>query len=187
MVIKTLNDKYHEEKLNASIYYDNWEQSENAISYYKTSDSINAATVSSLLVSIDDMEKIYKKEYDKYNNLKKENKKLNQRIGSLENLISISSTTTGNITSIVYVDSSGNKKSNFKDNWMNASITIFKDNSSDLDYEYIDSLEIIRTTKQKRFLFFFWKDIKGSSRVDAKFNNPDTKIGSLKWLEVKEK
>lgn len=156
---------------------------------YKVSDSLNAAKISSLQLTL--------KEYKKYKaqdlrfieqlNIKKSG--LQKIIDSQTETISILST---KLSDSIKINTASNivdtlKCFDYKSKWIDVSGCInLRYDSLNLQIKNRESLKIVETFKYKRFLGFLWKTSKVKDRqIDIVSKNPNTEIIDCEYISIK--
>jgi len=147
---------------------------------YKVSDSLNASSVSALRLSMSELIKYKKSEYDLIKNL-------NIKGRNVESVVSASSATESKINAIA--KDSVNKSDTLrcfdvKTKWYDFSGCYKEDKFSGLIVNR-DSLVVVESVKLKRFLGFLWKTKKVKARkIDIVSKNPNTKILGLEFIKI---
>lgn len=156
---------------------------------YKVSDSLNAAKITGLQLTLSEYKKYRKQDLELI-------KQLNINKSDLQKAIS-SKTETINSLSIrlndsVRIDTVLNiqdtiKCFNYKSKWIDVAGCINKD-TTELQIHNRESLKIYESVKYKRFLGFLWKTNKIKSRkLDIVSENPFTKITTVDYISISGK
>lgn len=172
------------------VYRMNTESLMKDVTSYKTSDSLNAAKVGALKLTLDE----YKK-YRPWNVSVVKTLKVKHR--DLQSVTTASLVTSGQITGLIrdstYVPPDCTVVKTIRcidvsDNWF--SLKGCENEKGKFEGEYIskDSLIIVATVQYKRFLNFLWKTNKVKNReVDIISKNPHTKITGFEYIEIEKK
>lgn len=147
------------------------------IKKFQINDSLNVAEITKVELSRDEFKKINKEQSKLISDLKLKLKNIEQ-VGT----VVIHSIDT--IHSIIYSDSIGIQKFNYKDQWIDIKGKI-EHNDLTLSYDKKDSINIIESIVQKKFLFFHY-GVK-SRKVDILSQDPNTRVSVLKWITVIKK
>lgn len=159
------------------------------VTSYKVSDSLNAAKVSALKLTLDEYKKYRPGDVSVIKTLKVKHR-------DLQSAATASMVTSGQITGIIkdsmYIppDCTAVKTircMNVSDNWF--SLKGCENEKGQFEGEYIsrDSLIIVATVQYKRFLNFLWKTNKVKNReVDIVSKNPHTKITGFEYIEIEK-
>lgn len=156
---------------------------------YKVSDSLNAAKVTGLQLTLSEYKKYRKQDLELI-------KQLNINKSDLQKAVS-SQTETINSLSIrlndsVRIDTVLNTQDtikcfNYKSKWIDVAGCINKD-TAELQIHNRESLKIYESVKYKRFLGFLWKTNKIKSRkLDIVSENPFTKITTVDYIIISGK
>lgn len=151
--------------------------------FYKVSDSLNAAKVTELQLSLSEYKKFRKQDLNLIERLK-----VNK--SDLQKVISSQSETIFALTAQLKdsVDESSNpiRCFGYKSNWIDVSGCIGND-TIDLKIANRESLKVVETVKYKRFLGFLWKTNKVKSRqVDIISENPYTTITNVEAISIEQ-
>ena len=156
---------------------------------YKVSDSLSAARVSQLELTLKEYKKYRSEDLKLIEQLKAGKSDLQRIISSQSETIntlsaklndSIRINTITNITDTL-------KCFNYKSKWtdINGCISL-KHDSIDIQIKNRESLKIVETVSYKRFLGFLWKTSKVKSRqVDIVSENPNTEITNCEYISIK--
>ena len=182
-----LINKIREER---EVYKNNTEALMKDVASYKVSDSLNAAKVSALKLTLEE----YKK-YRPWNVSVIKTLKVKHR--DLESATTASMVTAGKITGIIkdsmYIppDCTEVKTTrciDVSDNWFSLKGCENEKGQFEGEYTSKDSLIIVSTVQYKRFLNFLWKTNKVKNReVDIVSKNPHTKITGFEYIEMEKK
>lgn len=155
---------------------------------YIVSDSLNAAKVSGLLLTLKEYKKYRAEDLKLISQLKIKKSDLQKVISSQSETISRLSI---NLTDSIRVDTVFNsvdtiKCFNYKSKWTDVSGYIdLKLDSINLQINNRESLKVVETVQYKRFLGFLWKTNKIKDRqVDIISENPNTKIINLEYINI---
>lgn len=155
---------------------------------YIVSDSLNAAKVSSLLLTLKEYKKYRAEDLKLISQLKIKKSDLQKVISSQSETISRLST---NLTDSIRVDTVFNsvdtvKCFSYKSKWTDVSGYIdSKLDSINLQINNRESLKVVETVQYKRFLGFLWKTNRIKDRqVDIISENPNTKIINLEYINI---
>lgn len=167
-------------------YKGNTETLLNDVTKYKTSDSLNAAKVGTLELTLKEFKKYHCEDNELIKELQVKNRELSQYIGT-------GTTTEVHIVTEVH-DTTFLKDSvyipmkcfDYKDKWIGMSgCFIGKEFTGDILVK--DSLVIVETIKRKRFLGFLWKTKKIKNRqLDIVSKNPYTTIDDVEVIRIRE-
>ena len=172
------------------VYKNNTENLMKEVTSYKVSDSLNAAKVGDLKLTLEEYKKYRAADAATISALKVKHR-------DLQSATTASMVTSGKITGIIkdsmYVppDCTAVKTTrciDFSDNWF--SLKGCENEKGQFEGEYIskDSLIIVATVQYKRFLNFLWKTNKVKNReVDIVSKNPHTKITGFEYIEIEKK
>lgn len=158
------------------------------VSRYKTKDSLNAAKVGVLELSIQDYERFMKEDADLINKLKRKNEELQNfskiqaetiikiRAQVKDSLIYIPGDTAYQLTPCV----------SFRDSWTNIEACVYNDTLIG-DIQIRDSLILYETIIYKRFLGFLWKTKKIKERsFNIVSKNPYTEIKGVEVVSIRK-
>jgi hypothetical protein len=183
----SLINKIKEER---EVYRMNTEALMKDVTSYKVSDSLNAAKVSALKLTLEEYKKYRAADASTISALKVKHR-------DLQSATTASMITSGKITGIIkdsmYIppDCTAVKTIrciDISDNWF--SLKGCENEKGQFEGEYIskDSLIIVSTVQYKRFLNFLWKTNKVKNReVDIVSKNPHTKITGFEYIEIEKK
>lgn len=181
-----LINKIKEER---EVYKMNTEALMKDVTSYKASDSLNAAKVSALKLTLDEYKKYHPGEVSVIKTLKVKHR-------DLQSATTASLVTSGQIAGLIrdsmYIPSDCTVVKTIRcidisDNWF--SLKGCEDEKGQFNGEYIskDSLIIVATVQYKRFLNFLWKTNKVKNReVDIVSKNPHTKITGFEYIEIEK-
>lgn len=153
---------------------------------YKVADSLNAAKVTDLELTIDEYKKYRADDWALINQLKSKGADLQKVISSQSNTIK---TLSAGLRDTVITDTIYNKVDTlkcftYKSKWTDVSGRISRDSVS-LSIANRESLKIIETITYKRFLGFLWKTSKIKDRqVDVLSENPATTIVNVECMGI---
>lgn len=153
---------------------------------YKVSDSLNAAKVTELQLSLSEYKKYRKEDLSLIEQLQVKKSDLQKVVSSQHETIyalktqlkdSIKTDTIAGILDTL-------KCFNYNSKWIDVSGCLSAD-TIELQITNRESLKIVETVKYKRFLGFLWKTNKVKSRhVDVVSENPYTKITSVEAISI---
>lgn len=157
---------------------------------YKVSDSLSAARVSQLELTLKEYKKYRSEDLEFIEQLKAGKSDLQRIISSQSETINILS---AKLNDSIRVDTITNitdtlKCFNYKSKWtdINGCISLRHD-SIDIQIKNRESLKIVETVSYKRFLGFLWKTSKVKSRhVDIVSENPNTEITNCEYISIKQ-
>lgn len=182
-----LINKIKEER---EVYRMNTESLMKDVTSYKASDSLNAAKVGALKLTLDEYKKYRADDAAVINSLKVKHR-------DLQSATTASLVTSGQITGIIhdsiYIPPDCTVVKTIRcvdiaDKWF--SLKGCENEKGKFEGEYIsrDSLIIVATVQYKRFLNFLWKTNKVKNReVDIVSKNPHTKITGFEYIEIEKK
>ena len=158
------------------------------VSRYQTKDSLNAARVGVLELSIQDYERFMKEDADLINKLKRKNEEL-QNFSKIqaETIIKIRAQVKD---SLIYIPGDTAYKLipcvSFRDSWTNIEACVYNDTLIG-DIQIRDSLILYETIIYKRFLGFLWKtkNIKERS-FNIVSKNPYTEIKGVEVVSIRK-
>lgn len=158
------------------------------VSRYKTKDSLNAARVGVLELSIQDYERFMKEDADLINKLKRKNEEL-QNFSKIqaETIIKIRAQVKD---SLIYIPGDTAYKLipcvSFRDSWTNIEACVYNDTLIG-DIQIRDSLILYETIIYKRFLNFLWKTKKIKERsFNIVSKNPYTEIKGVEVVSIRK-
>jgi hypothetical protein len=158
------------------------------VSRYKTKDSLNAARVGVLELSIQDYERFMKEDADLINKLKRKNEEL-QNFSKIqaETIIKIRAQVKD---SLIYIPGDTAYKLipcvSFRDSWTNIEACVYNDTLIG-DIQIRDSLILYETIIYKRFLGFLWKTKKIKERsFNIVSKNPYTEIKGVEVVSIRK-
>ena len=181
-----LINKIKEER---EVYKNNTEALMKDVTSYKVSDSLNAAKVSALKLTLDEYKKYRAADAAVINSLKVKHR-------DLQSVTTASLVTSGQITGVIhdsiYIPPDCTVVKTIRcvditDDWF--SLKGCEDEKGQFNGEYVsrDSLIIVATVQYKRFLNFLWKTNKVKNReVDIVSKNPHTKITGFEYIEIEK-
>ena len=182
-----LINKIKEER---EVYKMNTEALLKDVTSYKVRDSLNAAKVGALKLTIEEYKKYRAADAAVINSLKGKHR-------DLQSVTTASLVTSGQITGIIkdstYVPPDCTVVKTIRcvditDKWF--SLKGCENEKGQFNGEYVsrDSLIIVATVQYKRFLNFLWKTNKVKNReVDIVSKNPHTKIAGFEYIEIEKK
>lgn len=160
----------------------------NDVKYYRALDSLNAARVGVLELSIQDYERFMKEDADLINKLKRKNEELQNfskiqaetiikiRAQVKDSLIYIPGDTAYQLTPCV----------SFRDSWTNIEACVYNDTLIG-DIQIRDSLILYETITYKRFLGVLWKTKKIKERsFNIVSKNPYTEIKGVEVVSIRK-
>lgn len=158
------------------------------VSRYKTKDSLNAARVGVLELSIQDYERFMKEDADLINKLKRKNEEL-QNFSKIqaETIIKIRAQVKD---SLIYIPGDTAYQLipcvSFRDSWTNIEACVYKDTLIG-DIQIRDSLILYETIIYKRFLGVLWKTKKIKERsFNIVSKNPYTEIKGVEVVSIRK-
>ena len=158
------------------------------VSRYKTKDSLNAARVGVLELSIQDYERFMKEDADLINKLKRKKEEL-QNFSKIqaETIIKIRAQVKD---SLIYIPGDTAYQSipcvSFRDSWTNIEACVYNDTLIG-DIQIRDSLILYETIIYKRFLGFLWKTKKIKERsFNIVSKNPYTEIKGVEVVSIRK-
>nr|UVM79991.1 MAG: hypothetical protein [Bacteriophage sp.] len=158
------------------------------VSRYKTKDSLNAARVGVLELSIQDYERFMKEDADLINKLKRKNEEL-QNFSKIqaETIIKIRAQVKD---SLIYIPGDTAYQSipcvSFRDSWTNIEACVYNDTLIG-DIQIRDSLILYETIIYKRFLGVLWKTKKIKERsFNIVSKNPYTEIKGVEVVSIRK-
>lgn len=146
---------------------------------YKVADSLSAATVQSLTISLDEYKRARAEDYELIKKLRNAKQETNQ-------IITTEVVTTDTILIPVYIKADSLQCFDYTSTWLDLSGCL-NTNSKNIDLQYCnrESLKIVETTTYKRFLGFLWKTNKVKSRqIDIVSENPATQIIQAELINI---
>lgn len=157
---------------------------------YKVSDSLSAARVSQLELTLKEYKKYRSEDLELIERLKAGKSDLQRIISSQSETINILS---AKLNDSIRIDTITNitdtlKCFNYKSKWtdINGCISLRHD-SIDIQIKNRESLKIVGTVSYKRFLGFLWKISKVKSRqVDIVSENPNTEITNCEYISIEQ-
>lgn len=160
----------------------------NDVKYYRALDSLNAAKVGVLELSIQDYERFMKEDADLINKLKRKNEEL-QNFSKIqaETIIKIRAQVKD---SLIYIPGDTAYQSipcvSFRDSWTNIEACVYNDTLIG-DIQIRDSLILYETIIYKRFLSFLWKTKKIKERsFNIVSKNPYTEIKGVEVVTIRK-
>ena len=158
------------------------------VSLYQTKDSLNAARVGVLELSIQDYERFMKEDADLINKLKRKNEEL-QNFSKIqaETIIKIRAQVKD---SLIYIPGDTAYQLmpcvSFRDSWTNIEACVYNDTLIG-DIQIRDSLILYETIIYKRFLGFLWKTKKIKERsFNIVSKNPYTEIKGVEVVSIRK-
>lgn len=158
---------------------------------YKVSDSLNAAKVTELQLSLSEYKKYRKQDLELIEQLKISKSDLQRVISSQTETINLLS---AKLSDSIRIDTTTNtvdtlKCFNYKSKWTDVAGRVdLKRDTVKLQISNRESLKIVETVKYKRFLGFLWKTNKVKSRqVDVVSQNPATSIVNVDYINISGK
>lgn len=160
----------------------------NDVKYYRALDSLNAANVGVLELSIQDYERFMKEDADLINKLKRKNEEL-QNFSKIqaETIIKIRAQVKD---SLIYIPGDTAYQSipcvSFRDSWTNIEACVYNDTLIG-DIQIRDSLILYETIIYKRFLGVLWKTKKIKERsFNIVSKNPYTEIKGVEVVSIRK-
>lgn len=160
----------------------------NDVKYYRALDSLNAAKVGVLELSIQDYERFMKEDADLINKLKRKNEEL-QNFSKIqaETIIKIRAQVKD---SLIYIPGDTAYQSipcvSFRDSWTNIEACVYNDTLIG-DIQIRDSLILYETIIYKRFLGVLWKTKKIKERsFNIVSKNPYTEIKDVEVVSIRK-
>lgn len=160
----------------------------NDVKYYRALDSLNAAKVGVLELSIEDYERFMKEDADLINKLKRKNEEL-QNFSKIqaETIIKIRAQVKD---SLIYIPGDTAYQSipcvSFRDSWTNIEACVYNDTLIG-DIQIRDSLILYETIIYKRFLGVLWKTKKIKERsFNIVSKNPYTEIKGVEVVSIRK-
>lgn len=160
----------------------------NDVKYYQALDSLNAAKVGVLELSIQDYERFMKEDADLINKLKRKNEEL-QNFSKIqaETIIKIRAQVKD---SLIYIPGDTAYQSipcvSFRDSWTNIEACVYNDTLIG-DIQIRDSLILYETIIYKRFLGVLWKTKKIKERsFNIVSKNPYTEIKGVEVVSIRK-
>ena len=157
--------------------------------FYKVSDSLSAAKITELQLTLSEYKKYRKDDLKLIEKLKINKSNLDKVISSQTetiNLLSIKLDDTIKVDTITNVIDTL-KCFTYKSKWIDVSGIIGKD-TVELKIHNRESLKVIEEVKYKRFLGFLWKTNKIKARhINVISENPSTSIINIDYISVSRK
>lgn len=160
----------------------------NDVKYYRALDSLNAARVGVLELSIQDYERFMKEDADLINKLKRKNEEL-QNFSKIqaETIIKIRAQVKD---SLIYIPGDTAYQLihcvSFRDSWANIEACVYNDTLIG-DIQIRDSLILYETIIYKRFLGVLWKTKKIKERsFNIVSKNPYTEIKGVEVVSIRK-
>lgn len=160
----------------------------NDVKYYRALDSLNAAKVGVLELSIQDYERFMKEDADLINKLKRKNEEL-QNFSKIqaETIIKIRAQVKD---SLIYIPGDTAYQLipcvSFRDSWTNIEACVYNDTLIG-DIQIRDSLILYETIIYKRFLGILWKTKKIKERsFNIVSKNPYTEIKGIEVVSIRK-
>lgn len=160
----------------------------NDVKYYRALDSLNAAKVGVLELSIQEYERFMKEDADLINKLKRKNEEL-QNFSKIqaETIIKIRAQVKD---SLIYIPGDTAYQSipcvSFRDSWTNIEACVYNDTLIG-DIQIRDSLILYETIIYKRFLGVLWKTKKIKERsFNIVSKNPYTEIKGVEVVSIRK-
>lgn len=182
-----LINKIREER---EVYKNNTEALMKDVTSYKVSDSLNAAKVSALKLTLEEYKKYRPGDVSVIKTLMVKHR-------DLQSATTASMVTSGKITGIIkdsmYIPPDCTvvktiRCMDISDNWFTLRGCENEKGQFEGEYTSKDSLIIVATVQYKRFLNFLWKTNKVKNReVDIVSKNPHTRITGFEYIEIEKK
>lgn len=189
--IKSLKEENSRLKSNQEVLLSEKESIMAQSQLYKVSDSLNAAKVTELQLSLSEYKKYRKQDLKLIEQLKVSKSDLQRVISSQTETINLLS---AKLSDSIRIDTTTNtvdtlKCFNYKSKWTDvAGYVDLKRDTVELQISNRESLKIVETVKYKRFLGFLWKTNKIKSRqVDVVSQNPATSIVNVDYISISGK
>lgn len=189
--IKSLKEENSRLKSNQEVLLSEKESIMAQSQLYKVSDSLNAAKVTELQLSLSEYKKYRKQDLKLIEQLKVSKSDLQRVISSQTETINLLS---AKLSDSIRIDTTTNtvdtlKCFNYKSKWADVAGCIdLKRDTAELQISNRESLKIVETVKYKRFLGFLWKTNKVKSRqVDVVSQNPATSIVNVDYISISGK
>lgn len=189
--IKNLKEENNMLKSNQEVLLSEKESIMAQSQLYKVSDSLNAAKVTELQLSLSEYKKYRKQDLKLIEQLKISKSDLQRVISSQTETINLLS---AKLSDSIRIDTTTNtvdtlKCFNYKSKWTDvAGCVDLKRDTVELQISNRESLKIVETVKYKRFLGFLWKTNKIKSRqVDVVSQNPATSIVNVDYISISGK
>lgn len=189
--IKNLKEENSRLKSNQEVLLSEKESIMAQSQLYKVSDSLNAAKVTELQLSLSEYKKYRKQDLELIEQLKISKSDLQRVISSQTETINLLS---AKLSDSIRIDTTTNtidtlKCFNYKSKWTDVAGRVdLKRDTVELQISNRESLKIVETVKYKRFLGFLWKTNKIKSRqVDVVSQNPATSIVSVDYISISGK
>lgn len=155
---------------------------------YKVSDSLNAAKVTELQLSLSEYKKYRKEDLKLIKQLKVNKSDLQKVVSSQhETIFALTSQLKDSIKNDAVTGAVDTLKCfDYRSIWIDVAGCINRD-TIELQIANRESLKIVETVKYKRFLGFLWKTNKVKSRhVDIVSENPYTTITSIEAINIEQ-
>lgn len=189
--IKSLKEENSRLKSNQEVLLSEKESIMAQSQLYKVSDSLNAAKVTELQLSLSEYKKYRKQDLKLIEQLKVSKSDLQRVISSQTETINLLS---AKLSDSIRIDTTTNtvdtlKCFNYKSKWTDVAGRVdLKRDTVELQISNRESLKIVETVKYKRFLGFLWKTNKIKSRqVDVVSQNPATSIVNVDYISISGK
>lgn len=189
--IKNLKEENNMLKSNQEVLLSEKESIMAQSQLYKVSDSLNAAKVTELQLSLSEYKKYRKQDLKLIEQLKVSKSDLQRVISSQTETINLLS---AKLSDSIRIDTTMNtvdtlKCFNYKSKWTDVAGWVdLKRDTVELQISNRESLKIVETVKYKRFLGFLWKTNKIKSRqVDVVSQNPATSIVNVDYISISGK
>lgn len=156
---------------------------------YRVSDSLNAATISELELTLKEYKQYRNKDLKLIEQLKTGKSDLQKIIGSQSETINILHTKLDDSIRINIANQVDTLKCfDYKSKWADIKGCIdLKKDSINLQINSRESLKIVETITYKRFLGFLWKTSKIKNRqVSVVSENPNTEIMNCEYISIKQ-
>lgn len=189
--IKNLKEENNMLKSNQEVLLSEKESIMAQSQLYKVSDSLNAAKVTELQLSLSEYKKYRKQDLKLIEQLKVSKSDLQRVISSQTETINLLS---AKLSDSIRIDTTTNTVDtlrcfNYKSKWTDVAGRVdLKRDTVELQISNRESLKIVETVKYKRFLGFLWKTNKIKSRqVDVVSQNPATSIVNVDYISISGK
>lgn len=187
--IKTIGDLKEENeqlKSNQEILFTEKESAMAQSQLYKVSDSLNAAKVTELQLSLSEYKKYRKEDLRLIEQLKIKKSDLQKVVSSQsETIYALSTQLKDSVRNNIAAGVTDTLKCfNYNSKWVDVSGCVSTD-TVELQIANRESLKVVETVKYKRFLGFLWKTNKIKSRqVSVVSENPYTTITSVEAISI---
>lgn len=189
--VKSLKEENNRLKSNQEMLLSEKESIMAQSQLYKVSDSLNAAKVTELQLSLSEYKKYRKQDLELIEQLKINKSDLQKVISSQIETINLLSAKLNDSIVVDTITGTTNvfKCFNYKSKWTDVAGCIdLKVDTVELRVSNRESLKVVETVIYKRFLGFLWKTNKVKSRqVDVVSQNPATTIVNVDYINISGK